>query len=131
MKRLMSALMRAGVYLLCAGCTATTVGIGPTAVPGKYNYLTGTLQGTYSAPISRMWPMTQTTMQELRLTVDGRYLDEERGELQGRRADGTPITISLAPVGTHSTTIKVRVGTPGSRELAQYVHRAIQQQLDR
>ena len=80
-------------------------------------------------PIEQLWPKTLDAMQDLHLTVDGKYLDATGGEIEGRRADGTPVKVRLKPAGKHSTTIGVQVGTPGSRELAEYFHRAIQNQL--
>jgi hypothetical protein len=103
--------------------------VGTGAVPGKYAYLTGELRATYSQPIGQMWPKTLSAMQELRLTVDTKHLDTTGGEVEARRADGTPVKVRVIPAGQYSTTIGVRVGTPGSREQAEYFHRAIQQQL--
>jgi hypothetical protein len=117
-----------GLGLLFGGCAATAVGVGSTAVPGRYVYITGELQATYSDTMEQIWPRTLAALQALRLTVDGKDLDATGGEITGRRADGTPFKVRLKPVGQRSTTVGVRVGTPGCRALAEYVHRAVQQQ---
>jgi excisionase family DNA binding protein len=115
--------------MILHGCATTTVGVGASAVPGTYFYLTGELQATYSAPIEQLWPKTLEAMRKLRLTIDGQYLDATSGEIEGRRADGTPVKVRVKPAGKHSTTIGVQIGTPGSRTLAQFFHRAIQGSL--
>ena len=129
MKRFAHTVIGLGLCSILGGCATTTVGVGSSAVPGKYVYFTGELRATYSQPIAQMWPKTLSAMQELRLTVDTKYLDATGGEVEARRADGTPVKVRVVPTGQHSTTIGVRVGTPGSREQAEYFHRAIQQQL--
>lgn len=131
MHYLLYAVMGWGMVLWLGGCVNTTVGMGSTAVPGKYVYLTGELQATYSLPLEQMWPTTLSAMNHLRLTLDGQYRDSTEGELEGRRADGTPFKVRLKPVGQHSTTIGIRVGFPGNREQAEFFHRAIQLQLNR
>jgi hypothetical protein len=128
-QRVVYTLMGVGVLIMIGGCAATTVGVGASAVPGKYVYITGELQATYGIPIDQLWPKTLAVLQELRLTVDATHRDTQSGEIEARRADGTPVQVRLKAVGEHSTTLGIRVGTLGNREHAEYVHRTLQAQL--
>jgi hypothetical protein len=92
-------------------------------------YVTGELQGTYNIPIRTLWPKALAAMQDLRLTIDNRYMDALGGEIEARRADGTSVRVRLKAADDRSTILGVRVGFIGDREKAEYVHRAVQEQL--
>ena len=129
MKHVVSRLLGLSVLVISVGCATTMVGVGPGAVPGTYVYLTGELQGTYNTPMLTLWPKALAAMQDLRLTVDIKLMDALGGEIEARRADGTSVRVRLKTVGDRSTILGVRVGFIGDREKAEYVHRAIQEQL--
>lgn len=129
MKRFAYALFGLSLLVLCSGCVAAAVGAGVGAGVGTYAYIKGELKATYSTPLSQIWPKTLEAMQDLQLTVDLKQMDALGGKIDARRADGTKVKVRLKPVSEYSTSISVRVGTFGSKEKSELIHRAIQKRL--
>ncbi|MGQ4807373.1 hypothetical protein NKDENANG_00721 [Candidatus Entotheonellaceae bacterium PAL068K] len=129
MRRVNYILLGLSLLVLCGGCVAAAVGVGAGA--GTYSYIKGELQAIYSTQIERLWPLTLTAMQDLKLTVDSKQMDALGGTIEARRADGTPVKVHLKPTGKHSTRIGVRVGIIfGSRKKSERIHNAIKKRLD-
>jgi hypothetical protein len=68
-------------------------------------------------------------MDSLKLDVETKNMDALGGLIKAKRADGTPVKISLKPLGGSSTDIGVRIGTIGSKEKSERIHDAIRQQI--
>lgn len=129
--------MRRSAYgLLCltallgsSGCYTTTIGGGSSFTAGSYSYLTRNLEVIYGIPIADIWPQVLAAVESLQLHVDRQYIDGLGGDVEARRADGTPVRIHLRPSGAHSTSVKVRVGDFGDRDHSARIQRTIRQQL--
>ena len=131
MKRLVYALLGLSLLVLCGGCVVAAVGAAGAGA-GTYAYIKGELRSTYSFPLEQSWSQTLQAMQDLKLTVDRKHMDALGGEIEARRADGTPVKVQLKPAGEHSTLIGVRVGSlesVWSKSKAERIHRAIQKRL--
>jgi hypothetical protein len=131
MKRLIYALLGLNLLVLCEGCVVAAVGVAGAGA-GTYAYLKGELQSTYSFPLGQCWSQTLLAIQDLKLTVDRKQMDALGGEIEARRADGTPVKVQLKPASEHSTLIGVRVGTlesVWSKKNAKRIHHAIQKRL--
>lgn len=129
MKRVAHALVGLSLLVICSGCVAAAVGAGAGAGAGTYAYIKGELQATYGTPIEQIWPKTLEALHDLKLTIDRQHMDALGGIIEGRRADGTPFTVQLKPVGERSTTIGVRIGTFGSKSKSELIHRAIHSRI--
>jgi hypothetical protein len=112
-----------------SGCVTTAVGGGPNVTAGTYSYLTRELEVIYGIPLADVWPRALAAVESLQLHIDRQTLDGLGGEIQARRADGTKVRVYLKPSGNHSTSISVRVGDLGDREMSERVQRTIREQV--
>jgi hypothetical protein len=115
---------------LCSGCVNTAIGPDPRANVGTYSYVTRNLESLYSVPLQDLWPAALAAVRNLKLTLEENYLDALGGKVLARRADGTRVKIWLDPVGARSTTsVYVRVGFWGNKDLSERVHQEIRREL--
>jgi len=111
------------------GCVTTAVGGGTTATTGTYSYFTRELEVIYGLPLADVWARALAAVESLQLHIDRQTLDGLGGEIQARRADGTKVRVYLKPSGNHSTSVSVRVGFLGDREMSERVQRTIREQV--
>jgi hypothetical protein len=117
------------VGVVCiAGCT-TVHPDAPRVGTGTYSHTARALYWTYPVPLETAWQATLRAVEELNLRVDGKTLDGLGGRITAVRADRTSIHIRLKPETTRTTTIIVRVGTFGSQEQSENIHKTIRAQL--
>ena len=129
MRRYLYALLGMSLLASINGCVTTAVGGGPNAAAGTYSYLTRELEVIYGIPQADVWPRALAAVESLQLHIDRQTLDGLGGEIQARRADGTKVRVYLKPSGNHSTSISVRIGDMGDREMSERVQRTIRQQV--
>ena len=129
MRRYLSALLGMSLLASVSGCVTTAVGGGPNVTAGTYSYLTRELEVIYGIPLADVWPRALAAVESLQLHIDVQRIDGLGGEIQTRRADGTKVQVYLKPSGNHSTSISVRVGDLGDREMSERVQRTIREQV--
>ena len=129
MRRYLYALLAMSLLASVNGCVTTAVGGGPNVTAGTYSYLTRELEVIYGIPLADVWPRALAAVESLQLHIDRQYIDGLGGEIQARRPDGTRIRVFLKPSGDHSTSVSVRVGDLGDREMSERVQRTIRQQV--
>ena len=129
MRRYLYALLGMSLLVSISGCVTTGVGGGPNVTAGTYSYFTRELEVIYGIPLADVWPRALAAVESLQLHIDRQYIDGLGGEIQARRPDGTKVEVYLNPTGDHSTSVSVRVGTLGDRELSERVQRTIRQQI--
>jgi len=129
MQRYLYALIGLGLCVSLSGCYTTTVGGGPSATAGTYSYITRDLEVLYGVPLADVWPRALAAVESLQLHIDKQHIDGLGGDIEARRADGTPVRVHLKPKGGYSTSVSVRVGSLGDREQSERIHRTIRQQL--
>jgi hypothetical protein len=129
MRRYLCALLGMSLLASISGCVTTAVGGGPNVTAGTYSYLTRELEVIYGIPLADVWPRALAAVESLQLHIDRQMIDGLGGEIQARRADGTRVWVHLKPSGNHSTSVSVRVGDLGNRELSERVQREIRQQV--
>ena len=129
MRRYLSALLGMSLLVSISGCVTTGVGGGPNVTAGTYYYFTRELEVIYGIPLADVWPRALAAIESLQLHIDVQRIDGLGGEIQARRPDGTNVQVDLKPTGDHSTSISVRVGFWGDREMSERVQRAIRQQI--
>jgi hypothetical protein len=121
-------LVLAGIVCI-AGCT-TVYPDAPRVGTGTYSYAARALEWTYPVPLETAWQATLRAVEGLNLRADSKTLDGLGGQVTALRADGTNIHIRLKPETTRTTTVSVRVGTFGSQEQSENIHKAIRAQLN-
>ena len=129
MRRYLCALLGMSLLASVSGCVTTAVGGGPSVTAGTYSYLTRELEVIYGIPLADVWPRALAAVESLQLHIDRQTIDGLGGEIQARRADGTSVRVYLKPTGDHSTSVSVRVGGLGDREMSERVQRTIRQQV--
>lgn len=129
MRRYLYALLGLSLCASLGGCYTTPVGGGPSATAGTYSYITRDLEVIYGIPLADVWPRALAAVESLQLHIDKQHIDGLGGDIQARRADGTPVRVYLKPKGEYSTSVSVRVGALGDREPSERIHRTIRQQL--
>ena len=129
MRRYLYALLGMSLLVSISGCASTGVGGGPNVTAGTYYYFTRELEVIYGIPLADVWPRALAAVEGLQLHIDRQRIDGLGGEIQARRPDGTNVQVDLKPTGDHSTSISVRVGFWGDREMSERVQRAIRQQI--
>ena len=129
MRQYLYALLGMSLLASVSGCVTTGVGGGSNVTAGTYSYLTRELEVIYGIPLADVWPRALAAVESLQLHIDRQYIDGLGGEIQARRADGTRIRVFLKPSGDHSTSVSVRVGDLGDREMSERVQRTIRQQV--
>ena len=129
MRRYLCALLGMSLLASVSGCVTTAVGGGPNVTAGTYSYLTRELEVIYGIPLADVWPRALAAVESLQLHIDRQLIDGLGGEIQARRADGTSVRVHLKPTGDHSTSVSVRVGGLGDREMSERVQRTIRQQV--
>ena len=129
MRRYLYALLGMSLLASVNGCVTTAVGGGSSPTAGTYSYISRELEVIYGIPLADVWPRALAAVESLQLHIDRQHIDGLGGEIQARRPDGTRVWVCLKPVGDHSTSVKVRVGTLGDREMSERVQRTIRQQI--
>ena len=123
MKRLVVLL---GMFVATGCVTIHPPGVAGT---GTYAYLSGNLSWTYPTDMERTWEATLRALEGIDLRIQEKTLDGLGGRIVALRADETKVRIRLKPETTRATTVLVKIGTFGSQEQSENVHRAIRTQL--
>ena len=130
MRRYLYVLLGMSLLASVSGCATTGVGGGPNVTAGTYYYFTRELEVIYGIPLADVWPRALAAVEGLQLRIDRQRIDGLGGEIQARRPNGTKVQVDLKPTGDHSTSVSVRVGDLGDREMSERVQRTIRQQVD-
>lgn len=115
--------------MLLPGCAAVLIGAGAGVGVGTVKYVEGELEKTYSARVQQVWNASMRAVQQLEMRVVGSEKDAVGGSIDARRIDGTPVKLRVQSVGTNVTSVKVRVGTFGDREVSDRIIARIDQNL--
>lgn len=80
-------------------------------------------------PDTTTWSSTLAALDELGLGQTSAKKDAFSGQIQAERADGTKIKITVTPVTETLTSVKIRVGTLGNRDMSAKIAAEIEKQL--
>lgn len=122
------------LLILCSmmfvGCPATLWLLGGAAVGvGTYVYLNGELERKYPVGFETAWQASVTTLEQLQFTKENSKRDGIDGNLDARRADGTPVNMTFKLLSDRVTSIKVKVGFMGDRQISERIHERIRENL--
>lgn len=115
--------------LCAAGCVPLMVGAAGVGAAGTYAYVKGQMEVSYAADYERTWAATLDTLKALEVSVQNANRDAFGGEVRAKRADGTAVTIKVAPVTSDVTSVKIRVGTFGNRSISNRISTEIENRL--
>jgi outer membrane protein OmpA-like peptidoglycan-associated protein len=115
MKRQLALLLiLAGAVVIC-GCAVVLIGAGAGA--GVAAYTSGKVTRTYDAEYHRTIRASIETLDSLKLPVSEKSADTSKTVIHAKRADGTPVSVEVVPVGPVQTEVGIRTGTVGIGEL--------------
>jgi outer membrane protein OmpA-like peptidoglycan-associated protein len=115
MKNQLATLMILAGAVVCCGCAAVV--IGAAAGGGAAAYIAGKVTRTYNSEYHQTVRASIETLDSLKLPMSQKTLDESKTFIRAERADGTPISVEVAPTGPRQTEVGVRTGSVGVSEL--------------
>jgi len=127
--------------LLClclVGCAGLVFfGAGTAAGVAGYKYYKGSLTVVFQSPYLKTWDGTLKALESLNFTIEnqkrdltaGHIDDLTAGHIDAKRADSTPVTISLAYKSAEETEIVIRVGILGDMDASNAVKEEIRRNL--
>jgi len=119
------------VSLCSSGCLWLAVGAAGAGVGvGTYAYVRGELEAAYASEYQETWTATLAALESLEMRKKSASKDAFGGRIDAARADGTPITMRVSPVTPNSTSVKIRVGFFGNREMSEMIAEQIRQELN-
>ena len=106
-------------------CFAAGAGVGAISAVGSA-YAKGLYSSTEAVSLNRLWASTLYSLENLGIPVERKNLDENRGFIFARRADGKTVQIELITQSPRISQLRIRVGTFGdesfSKLIAERVH---------
>lgn len=118
-----------GLLAVAEGCAWLPLLVGAGAGAGGYAWYQGYLKKQYSVDVPVAATATERALNDLGFQVDSSKFDQFGATISGKRATGERFLVVMDRAGAGRTTVKVRVGVPGDRDLAGEVHKAIQMRL--
>ncbi|MBW1682637.1 MAG: DUF3568 family protein [Deltaproteobacteria bacterium] len=117
--------------ILAAGCAAP-VGFflaGGAAGVAGYKYYQGGLTVVYRAPFMETWDAALAATRKLGMLVERSDHDLTTGKIVVKRADGSPVSISLEYKTAKETQVVIRVGHLGDKEASIAIKDKIRDEL--
>lgn len=112
------------------GChSVALIGLGAAAGIGAYAIINGKVERKYPASFQESWQACIEAMENLEFETTEWNKDALSGWIKGQRADGTSIRISLERLESRVTSIKIRVGSFGEKDVSRQIHEAIENNL--
>ncbi|MBI9073870.1 MAG: DUF3568 family protein [Desulfatibacillum sp.] len=129
MQRALLAVLVTLVLVSTYSCAAVVVGAGAGA--GAYSYVTGELVRSYPAKYTKAVSVTESVVNELKISIDSKVDDGITTTFRGHRAGDTPVTIKVTMLDPKITQIGVRVGIVGlwDRQVSETIHSLIEQRI--
>lgn len=122
MKRTKRLIFLAAALFFLYGCELALLGIGAGGGIAGYKYLEEHTSRDFPMEFSRAWDVTNTALENLRISVTKSKNNEINGTIKGIRKDGKEVTVKLKERNRQVTTISIRTGKfLGSREDAEKV----------
>ena len=119
--------------LLClclVGCAGLVFfGAGTAAGVAGYKYYKGSLTVVFQSPYLKTWDGTLKALESLNFTIENQKRDLTAGHIDAKRADSTPVTVSLAYKSAEETEIVIRVGILGDMDASNAVKEEIRRNL--
>jgi hypothetical protein len=116
--------------VLGLGCPAAWLVGGAAVGIGVYAYSSsGELERKYPVGFDKAWQTSVSTLEQLQFTKEDSKRDGLSGSIEAKRADGTPIHIAFELVSDRVTSIKIKIGMFGDRQISELIHDRIRENL--
>lgn len=110
------------LLFLLYGCgTLLIFGAGTAAGVAGFKYLNGTLEVLYDYPFIDTWEGTLEALSKLGITVTDSKHDLTGGKIEGKRADGQSVKVSLSYKSPKETKVDIRVGIMGDENASMAI----------
>ena len=130
MKRNLAIIIILSYLLITCGCAAVVLGIGAAAGTGAA-YLSGKDTRIYDSEYHQTAQACMETLKSLKIPVSQTSADELKMTIQARRADETPVYIEVVRTGPGRSEVGIRTGVVGISELqvSSQIHDALKERL--
>lgn len=118
-----------GLLTMTQGCMLFPLLVGAGAGAGGYAWYNGYLKKQYAVEVPAAAVATERALTDLGFQVDSSKFDKFGAKITGHRATGENFLVVMVRAGPSRTTVKVRVGIPGDKDMASEVHKSIQARL--
>ncbi len=128
--KFMTVVMLVGSLLCSGGCIGLAIGAAAGVGVGTYAFIKGELRVAYPNTYEETWSAALAAVDALELTKTRAEKDAFGGRIEAQRATGSKsIKISLKPLTSNSTSVKIRVGVFGHRAISETIASEIEAQL--
>ena len=103
------------------GCELAILGLGAGGGIAGYKYYEGHTSTELPLKYSRAWNVTNTALENLKISISSSDNRETQGTIKGVREDGKSVSIKLKARSQWVTTISVRVGRLGDRDESERI----------
>ena len=116
--------------LLTTGCIALLAGAGAGA-GAAYAYVDGQLSRTYKAKYEKIYEICKSILKDMKQPVLEEKTDGIQTTIDSKRADETPMTVTVRIIDSDWTEVSVRTGFLGvwKKEISAQFHEFIAERL--
>lgn len=126
MKRFTNLVILAYSVSFLYGCaTVALLGVGAGVGVGAYKYVEGNLARKYPLSYSRAWDATNSALENLQISISNSMDNGGKGKIEAVRKDGEKAVIKIKDEGQGVSTITIRVGILGDKDIAESIHEEI------
>jgi len=128
--KFMTVVMLVGSLLCSGGCVGLAIGAAAGVGVGTYAFIKGELRVAYPYTYEETWSAAAAAVDALELIKTSADKDAFGGRIKAERATGSKsIKISLKPLTSNSTSVKIRVGVFGDRAISETIASKIEEIL--
>jgi hypothetical protein len=127
--KFMTVVLLVGSLLFSGGCIGLAIGAAAGVGVGTYAFIKGELKTAYPYTYEETWSAALAAVDALELTKMGVEKDAFGGRIEAERATGKSIKISVKPLTSNSTSVKIRVGVFGHRAISETIASEIEAEL--
>jgi hypothetical protein len=102
---------------------------GGAAGVGGYRYYQGDLTVAFQAPYPSVWDATVAALGDMGFEIESAQDDVTYGKVIARRANNSPVTVSLEHASANTTKAVIRVGHLGDKEVSLAIKEQIEKAL--
>ena len=94
-----------------------------------YKYYKGTLVVIYEAPFVETWNAALEALARMNISIESSDYDLTSGNIEAKRSDNKPVSISVKYKSTNETEVVIRVGYIGEKEASESIKEWIRKVL--
>lgn len=130
MEKFINFILILSILFMGAGCAYLAIGaIGAAGGATYVAYIKGEMEYIYGSPYDKVWDSITVSLKQLEIRIGEEEKTSSNGKITAYMKDGVPVYITVNPLSSDSTSVKVRVGTFGDRRISELIHSQIYQNL--